>query len=126
MTSELTVREACNRKAGDSWRNTGQSPYDSGGHCGDSKAQYMSGRWRGRGLLALIEMWMVRFPIEYRGNTKALERIYKMVGEGISCFLGKSGLLKKKGMLKEELVSSGYRISVLQGEKVLEICCTPI
>lgn len=100
VTSELTVREACNRKAGDSWRNTGQSPYDSGGHCRDSKAQSMSGRWRGRGLLALTEMWMVRFPIEYPGNTEALDRIYKMVGEGISCFLGKSVLLKKKRNVK--------------------------
>lgn len=89
------MREACNRKAGDSGEIQSSHHMTQVGTAGTPRPNLCQAGGGGV-LLALTEMWMIRFPIEYRGNTKALDRIYKMVGEGISCFLGKSVLFLKK------------------------------
>lgn len=80
----------------------------------------------GRGWPASAAMWMLPFLTECAGTRKALERIYKTMGEGIFCFFGKWESLYyfKKWSVKEELVFSGYKVSVLQDETVLEIGCT--
>lgn len=66
----------------------------------------------GRGLLVLIVTWIFLFLREYLGNMKVLDRIYKMVGKRVFCFLGEVYYFKKWSV-KEELMFSGYKVLVL-------------
>lgn len=59
-------------------------------HYRDSQAPSVPGQRSGERMASITCDVDAFVPTECVGTKKALDRIYKMVGEGVFCFLGKS------------------------------------